>query len=39
MDIDFGRFADAIHFGDYPELLKKVYPQYIKPFRCASHAP
>lgn len=32
MDIDFGWFADAIHFGDYPELVKKVYPQYIKGF-------
>jgi beta-glucosidase len=23
MDVDFGWFADVIHFGDYPERVKK----------------
>jgi beta-glucosidase len=24
MDVDFGWFADPIHFGDYPATLKRV---------------
>ena len=32
MDIDFGWMADAIHFGDYPETLKRVAGSALPPF-------
>ncbi|KAI8476517.1 MAG: glycoside hydrolase superfamily [Monoraphidium minutum] len=32
MDVDFGWFADAINFGDYPALVKKQYGNYLTPF-------
>jgi hypothetical protein len=32
MDIDFGWFADTIHFGDYPPLVKKLKAAYLPEF-------
>jgi beta-glucosidase len=38
MDIDFGWMADAIHFGDYPETLKRVAGGSLPAFSAAEKA-
>jgi len=32
MDVDFGSFADVIHFGDYPAVVKRTHGQYLPAF-------
>ena len=38
MDVDFGWFADTIHFGDYPELVKSRYADQLPVFTDAERA-
>lgn len=38
LDIDFGWFADAIHFGDYPELVKKTQAEFLPAFTASERA-
>ncbi|KAI8476683.1 MAG: glycoside hydrolase superfamily [Monoraphidium minutum] len=38
MDIDFGWFADVIHFGDYPDVVKRVKAAYLPVFTAAEKA-
>ena len=32
MDVDFGSFADVIHFGDYPAVVKRTHGQFLPVF-------
>lgn len=38
LDTDFGWFADTIHFGDYPPLIKRTQSQYLPVFTDAEKA-
>eukprot|EP00878_Enallax_costatus_P001527 GHUV01001678.1.p1 GENE.GHUV01001678.1~~GHUV01001678.1.p1 ORF type:complete len:401 (+),score=78.89 GHUV01001678.1:691-1893(+) len=38
LDTDFGWFADTIHFGDYPALIKRTQAQYLPVFTDAEKA-
>ena len=38
MDVDFGWFADVIHFGDYPALVKRRFAQHLPAFTEAEKA-